>query len=148
MILYYEKDGKAKIEIYNGLLELKKALKGETPFDEAETIALRSGELFIGNIAGKEALKNFCSETAMEIQASNMIEVYFAPSEGFISKDVMTARIKNTLSQVDDDTCEMIMFSMYPDAFFGKFTVELLDKEIEDAYKEVLIQLEEEAAND
>ena len=143
MIIYYEKDGFANVEVYNGLLEFKKALETITPFEKSDNLALRSGELFM-NLAGKQALVKFCDDMAMEIQASNMVEVYFAPTEGFISKEVMTRKIKSVLPDVDDTMCGLIMFSMYPDTFFGKFTEEQLLEEIQNAYKAVLEQLEEE----
>ncbi len=144
MIIYYAKNGLATVEVYNGLLEFKKALETITPFEDSDNLALRSGEYFASGLAGKQALIRFCDDMAMEIQASNMVEVYFAPTEGFISKEAMTQKIKSVLPDVNDAMCGFIMFSMYPDTFFGKFTEEQLLEEIQNAYKVVLEQLEEE----
>lgn len=141
MIIYYEKDNTLDVEVYNGLLELKKALQGETPFDDSTNIAIRSGELFMQGLNGKSAIQTFCDEMAMEIQASNMIEVYFAPTDEFISREEMVKKIRKVLPEVDEDLYSLIMVSLYPDTFFGKFDEDALEAEIKEAYESVLEQL-------
>ena len=56
MVIYYLKDGKADIITYNGLEELRSALAGECPFDNASHLAVRSGEIMIESVKDKNSL--------------------------------------------------------------------------------------------
>lgn len=145
VVYYFCSEDKYGVEVYNGAKAILDALKGETPFDDAVNITVRSGDLCVCDIPSKESLIQELPNIIANAEAAGM-NTFFIPNDNFISKDTMRKHILEVIAGADNNMIELLMFSMTPIAFFGELTSEELREEILYALEDYCANEEDEEA--
>lgn len=134
MVINYFKNGVAKVEVFNGAVDLIDRFNKEPNMLEGATdIVFRSCEMFVNIVKDKETLLQIAKELIRTEGACAGVDTYWKPSKYFRSKADIANIIAKEFNITDTQEQEEIMCCMIQPCFYENVSEKEIIEDISEA---------------